>query len=183
MARPKSNRRPVWDYSEPAVYYVTISTHLRRHVFGEVRSSRIHLNDCGEIAHEEWERTSSLRTDAYVDHFIVMPDHVHALIVILAPGALRDDVLTGTGYRLSHAVIERRASRIPIGGRRPSSLASILRGYKSAVTSRIRMMKPELRTLWQPNYWDRVVRTEAEWAAFSAYISDNPRRWSEKYGC
>jgi REP element-mobilizing transposase RayT len=61
---------------------------------------------------------------------------------------------------------------------RPHSLASWASGFKSAVTSRIRKLwKKPHATVWQEDYFEHIIRDEAELLRIRDYILSNPARW------
>ena len=79
----QSRRRDDWDYTQSASYFVTICVRDRQCIFGQVETGRMSLNRYGRIAAEEWRRTEDRRDSVDVDVFIVMPNHVHGIVVIL----------------------------------------------------------------------------------------------------
>jgi REP element-mobilizing transposase RayT len=93
-----SRRTDDWDYTRPAAYFVTICTQDRACLFGAVRRGRMHLNVVGRIVAEEWRRSETIRDRVHLDAFIVMPNHLHGIVVFADP-----DVEAPTcprGYRL-----------------------------------------------------------------------------------
>jgi REP element-mobilizing transposase RayT len=96
---------------------------------------------------------------ARIDAFVVMPDHLHGILV------LRD-----------------YASRIPAVGRiRPGSLGTIVRSFKSVVASRINLLREvRFEGIWQRNYFDEIITTEADLDRARQYIRDNPARWDRR---
>jgi putative transposase len=81
------------DYTSAGAYFVTVCTHRREHLFGEVRDGRMVLNEFGDAVWWEWHRTEHVRPEVELDAFVVMPNHVHGIVVINADpapiGALR----------------------------------------------------------------------------------------------
>jgi putative transposase len=55
----------------------------------------------------------------------------------------------------------------------PTSLSAFVGGFKAAVSRRVG------QRIWQRSFYDRVIRNENEFEALTAYIADNPRRWTE----
>lgn len=72
-----------WDYSSPGYYFITIITHDRRHLFGEIAAGKMRLNQSGEIADDEWHKTGEIRDTVVLDEFDVMPNHIHGIIRLL----------------------------------------------------------------------------------------------------
>lgn len=127
------------------------------------------MNDCGLAAREEWLRTASLRAEIQLDAFVVMPNHLHGIVIIK-----NDTVVGATG----------RSPLRETGGRprgpTKRSLASFICGYKPTVTRRINILRdsPGAR-VWQRNYYERVIRDDDELARARAYITNNPARWAD----
>jgi hypothetical protein len=80
--RPESQRLRDWDYDEPAWYFVTICTHGRRPYFGQVIGGEVDLSAGGKIVAEEWLKTPKIRTHVALDEFVIMPNHLHGILVI-----------------------------------------------------------------------------------------------------
>ncbi|MFH0974868.1 MAG: hypothetical protein V1874_03700 [Spirochaetota bacterium] len=80
--RVPSARLKGWDYSFPGWYYLTICTANKECLFGEIRDRKMQLNPTGEIVRLEWERSFEIRKELAPDAYIIMPDHIHAIVVI-----------------------------------------------------------------------------------------------------
>lgn len=80
--RIESARLREWDYSNPWYYYVTVNTKNHIHHFGKVENEKMILNDLGLIVELEWLKTKLLRTNVELDYFVVMPNHLHGVIII-----------------------------------------------------------------------------------------------------
>jgi len=157
----RSIRLPEYDYSQPGGYYITILTHNRECLFGDVVDGKMVLNDAGKIVRDEWLKTAEIRTEIELDEFIVMPNHVHGIIFIV------------DGYRRGDPPV---APTKP--GPKPKSIGSIMAGFKSAVTKRINQMRNTSEfTVWQRNYWEHIIRDEHDLNRIREYIINNPLRW------
>jgi len=161
----RSIRLAGYDYSQPGAYFVTVVTQDRTSLFGEVVNGEMRLDICGRIATEEWQRTADIRPNVTIDVFVVMPNHIHGIIVI--------DGGRGTLQR-APTVAERFGKPIS------NSIPTIIRLFKSASTNRINEMRgaPGL-PVWQRNYYEHVIRDEGDLAAVRQYIVDNPERWAD----
>ena len=80
--RIESIRLPGYDYSQPGAYFITIVTHNRQCLFGEIVDGEMMRNEFGEIVKTEWQKTGALRPNIDVDAFIVMPNHLHGILII-----------------------------------------------------------------------------------------------------
>ena len=124
------------------------------------------LTEFGEIVHHEWFKAEEIRPRVRLnkDEFVVMPNHIHGVIWLL-----EGDV----GAR------RRRApTREQFGKPVPGSIPSIIRSFKSACTRRFNTLKGISGTsVWQRNYFEHIIRTEASLNKIRRYIQDNPERW------
>lgn len=80
--RIESNRLRGWDYSRGGVYYITIVTANQRCLFGDIVSDKIILNDFGTIVNDEWMKSFDIRQELFLDEYVVMPNHLHAIVMI-----------------------------------------------------------------------------------------------------
>jgi len=78
----RSIRLRGYDYTQPGAYYVTIVTQERECLFGEVVDGKMRLNRAGQVARREWERLPCRFPHIRLDAFIVMPNHIHGIIII-----------------------------------------------------------------------------------------------------
>jgi REP element-mobilizing transposase RayT len=123
----RSIRLPEYDYSQEGAYYVTICTRDRKCLFGEITDGQMKLNRYGEIASNEWIKTGELRPYVIPDVFVIMPNHIHGVLVITD-----DDHCRGTMHRAPTGASERFGK--PVAG----SLPTIIRCYAAAVTRQIK---------------------------------------------
>lgn len=167
--RRKSIRLAEYDYSREGAYFVTICTHGRKCLFGEVSNGRVGLNELGRVAAEEIERTEILRPGVVIDTYVVMPNHVHLIVVLCGENGDYPDT----------------AHRVPTGGRafgRPQagSLPAIIGAVKSAVTRRIGLMPGHGGgPVWQGRYYEHIIRNGASYEDIRRYILENPRCWPQ----
>jgi REP element-mobilizing transposase RayT len=173
----RSIRLPGYDYSSAGAYFVTLCTYGRDCLFGAVDGGTVRLNDYGLVARDEWLRTGEVRAEIELDAFVVMPNHIHGIVLIT------DDVGAKTvGAPAAGATGVGATGRSPLRPRGPAkrSLASFICGYKPAVTRRINLLRntPGAR-VWQRNYYERIIRDDDEAWRARAYINENPARWAE----
>ena len=143
-------------------YFVTICSLERERIFGEVRDGGTILSPTGLIVLEEWTRSASLRKELQLDAFVIMPNHLHGILLIHG-----DDKELG-------------ARRAPLQLKREKrSLGSFVAGFKSVVTARARKELGRGHTVWQRNYDERVIRNDNDLEMKRQYIANNPARWEE----
>lgn len=173
-----SIRLPEYDYSNFGIYFVTICTYQREHVFGEILNGKMILNNVGKIAEQYWLDIPKHYPKVVLDEFVVMPNHVHGLINIFDVG---DDVQTAGAQMAAGAqdlVPLRRTLQLQNKFQKiiPRSLGAIVRGYKIGVTKWCRNNNI-IYAVWQRNYHERIVRTDRELNNVRQYILNNPANW------
>lgn len=164
MHNRRSIRLKEFDYTQPGAYFVTVCTWRRENLFGEVVEGEVRLNERGYIVRECWNEIPEHFLQVDLDAFVVMPNHIHGIIVIKG----NDDVVGAT-----HASPLHRKS-----GPRPKSLGAMVGSFKSATARRIHGESGETG-IWQRNFYERVIRDEKEWDLMRRYIEYNPDNWEQ----
>jgi REP element-mobilizing transposase RayT len=80
--RVESARLKGWDYASNAIYFVTICAYERMDYFGEIKNRTMILNDVGMIAKKLWTEIPKHFSFVRLDEYVVMPDHIHGIVVI-----------------------------------------------------------------------------------------------------
>ena len=149
LHRRVSIRLRGYDYTWAGVYFVTICTHEKRCLLGEIVEGEMCLNEAGRLAAEALaslpERFPSLKVDCSV----VMPNHAHAILCLGGP-----------------------LDSLPV------ALGEIVRSWKAKSARAIRL-GPDPSFGWQRNYYERILRDEEESDQVRRYIAENPLRWQE----
>jgi putative transposase len=88
--QPRPNRKSIrlkgYDYTRPGAYFVTICAHHRKPVFGRVEGDKVILNEFGIIAENEWIRSADVCQELGCVEHIVMPNHLHGIVMIADVG-------------------------------------------------------------------------------------------------
>jgi len=84
--RRKSIRCASHDYSAPGAYFLTICTHGRTPLFGQKCAGRMIQTDAGRHLERTWQELATDFPDVVLDEFVVMPDHVHGIVMIADMG-------------------------------------------------------------------------------------------------
>jgi REP element-mobilizing transposase RayT len=92
--RVKSNRMPGWNYAGNGFYFITLVTQNRVCYLGHIEDSRMVLSDIGKIVETEWYRSFELRDELNLDEWIMMPNHIHAIVTIQDPDPQQQSVET-----------------------------------------------------------------------------------------
>ena len=148
MALPnrKLPRLSGFDYSSEHYYFVTICTKDKKCIFGEPNE----LNTLGKLVESELLGISEHYDGIAIDKYVVMPNHVHAIIIIGCDGV-------------------ERASPFP-------TLSTVVGEYKSGVTRIIHEKYPGLE-VWQKSFFDSIIRNDKAYLEICKYIDENPIKW------
>jgi len=169
----KSPRLRDYDYGQSGAYFVTICTYQREHLFGEIVDQQMRLSAMGSIAYDLWHTIPDHHPQVELDAFVVMPNHIHGIIVVGTPRAASGD--ENDGRWADRARQTDRARPVPT-----ESLGTIIGAYKSAVTRTINeVMGLTAPIVWQKRYHDHIIRNEQDLNRIRAYIADNPARWMD----
>jgi len=162
----RSIRLPGYDYASPGGYFVTICVYGRQNLFGHVADHIMHINQMGEIVAREWLRSENVRCEIKMDEWIVMPNHMHAIVII------QNNPVGATGRSPLHDTHQPQ-------GCAKHSLGSLIAGFKSSVTKQINALRqtPSI-PVWQRNYYEHIIRSEPELNRIRRYIRDNPGNWA-----
>lgn len=80
--RIQSHRRPNWDYSDNAMYFITLVTQNRECKLGEISKGEMTFSDWGDIVNNEWLKSFEIRQELFLDEYIIMPNHLHAIVIL-----------------------------------------------------------------------------------------------------
>lgn len=167
----RSIRLKGYDYSQAGAYFITICCHNREHRFGKIENGEMRLNEMGQIAYNEWLKTPQLRLNVSLDVFVVMPNHLHGIIVINGRGELNSPSPGSSDGNI------RGEFDSPL--RSPTNnIGAIVRGYKSAVTKQLNLINTG-GPVWQRNYYENIIRNAESYQRIANYIVNNPTKWNE----
>jgi len=164
----RSIRLPSYDYASVGAYFATVCAHDRARIFGEVADGAMHLARIGNIVDECLKAIPEHFENVIVDAAIVMPNHVHVILVI----AKRDERARGITGASGNGMATRRF--IAPG---PGSVGTILGTFKAAATREVNQPRVKGFILWQRSFYERVIRNDREMNAFREYIELNPLNW------
>jgi REP element-mobilizing transposase RayT len=155
--RRNSLRLRDFDYSRVGVYSITICTHGRVPLLGEVIDGVMHLSEAGRVVKTVWEDLPNHYPYIELDEFQIMPEHVHPILAIVRPRVDADE----TRRRMLVPLIMGRLKAVSAKG------INDLRGT------------PGVR-IWQRGYHDQIVYNEKHLARARTYVALNPRRYRGK---
>lgn len=173
--RTTSFRLEGYNYAWAGAYFITICTLHRAHFFGRVVKGKVELSPVGKIVEEEWLKSPDIRPDMslHLDEFVVMPNHFHGILIIGNNEYNRDTMHNNSGDILQCVSTPYKNQFGP----QKKNLASIIRGFKSAVSIRARKINPAFG--WQSLYYERIIRDRRAWLTIANYIKNNPFNWQE----
>ncbi len=151
----KRNRLPHFDYSQAGWYYVTICVYRMEKCLGEVRNNKLIPNSSGRIVIQTWQDLPNHYSNCYLDKFVLMPNHLHGIIIIS---------YVGNGFKPFPTTY---------------SLSEIVRGFKTFSSRQIHEQLNQNYFRWQKSFYDHVIRNEKSLWEIRRYIEDNPRKWQE----
>ena len=151
--RRKTMRLQEYDSSQAGGYFITICTHEKECLFGEVVDGEVQLNEIGRIVKSEWLKTEEIRDNVSTDEFVIMPNHVHGILFI-------DEPAERFGQPTSNLI------------------PTINRSFKAAIIKQINELRnTPVVPVWQRSFYDRIVRNDDELNKIREYILNNPLKW------
>ena len=131
------------------------------------------LSEIGKIANKYWNEIPKHFPFVKLDAFVVMPNHVHGIIIIDKPdGGLVNVDTQNFAYLPSSQPHTKNKF-----GPQSKNLASIIRGYKIGVTKNAK--KTDANWAWQSRYYDHIIRNNISFERIRNYILENPIKWNE----
>jgi REP element-mobilizing transposase RayT len=176
--RRRSLRLQGYDYTRAGAYFVTICAQDKACLFGNVVDECVCLSDAGHMLARLWNDIPARFADVEIDAFVVMPNHVHGIVVL--QDAANRAATTGATTRVAPTEGNVVGATLVVA----PALGDVVAAFKSVTTVHyIRGAKtmgwPAFRRrLWQRNYYEHVVRDEKALDRIRRYIDENPARWA-----
>ncbi len=173
----RSIRLRNFDYSSAGAYFITICAHERESVFGNLVDGVMRLNDWGLIVRECWGHLPNHFLHVGLDECIVRPNHIHGIIIL--NNGLHD---VGARFIAPEFGVKKGAmNQNNLGAiNRAPTIGEIVRAFKARCTHAINQTRqPPGGSVWQRNYYERVIRDDRELNNIRQYIEDNPRKWAD----
>ncbi len=188
--RIKSTRLPNWDYGSDGAYFITVCTKNREYFLGEINNGEMQLSEIGEMANKYWYEIPQHFPFVKLDKFVVMPNHIHGIIIIdksddttVDDTTVDDTTVETQNFASLQPSIQPSIQPSPPSqiknkfGPQSKNLASIIRGYKIGVTKNAKKINPLWQ--WQPRFYDHIIRNDAEHQRIKNYIINNPKNWND----
>jgi REP element-mobilizing transposase RayT len=197
----RSIRLRGYDYTRSGAYYITVCTHDRLPLFGDVVNRVMMPIAMGHIVQRCWDAIPEHMPMVVCDAFVVMPNHVHGIIVITGAVAGASSVdhgsslVGGVGAANSRPLRDPGPADDPIDPPPPdgtdtphrppiaimvkNSLGHIMQTFKAAVSRQALRdgLMPRGTPIWQRGYYERIIRDDGEHDRIARYIADNPANW------
>jgi len=162
MRKRKHIRLTGFDYSSPNAYFITICVKNFLPLFGEIRNCIVGFSEIGNIAAIYMQNIPELRSNIEVDEFIIMPNHLHCILIIIEnkEADIRKEKVARFGQ--------------PVEG----SISVIINQYKGAVKKWCNNNRFE-NFKWQSKFYDHIIRDKKSYNTIKNYILNNPPNWQQ----
>ncbi|MBX0327210.1 transposase, partial [Oscillochloris sp. ZM17-4] len=134
----RSIRLRGYDYSQPGAYFVTINVQGRLPLLGSIEMGAMQHSPAGMMAAAQWQALPERFAHVTLDVWVVMPDHIHGIILLHSNAAQPGPALGGV-----------------IGAFKSLTTHAYIQGVET------QGWPPFPGRLWQRNYYERIVRDEA----------------------
>jgi putative transposase len=174
--RIPSARLQTWDYGSNGAYFITICTQHRKHYFGNIQNETFIPTDIGALAIKYWMEIPSHFPFVELGNFVVMPNHIHGIIIISkhTVETLQCNVSTGDADTPDKSdKNEKMANISPKSG----TISTIIRSYKSIVSKHAHQLHAEFA--WQPRFYDHIIRNAQAYNNIHHYIANNVLNWEK----
>ena len=166
----RSIRLRGYDYARPGAYFVTLCAKNRECLFGKIVEGKMQLNEMGRIVASCWEWLAEQYGYVELDEWVVMPNHLHGIIVVNS-----GDAAAGRGASRRAPTKPQHVMSIP---NKIKPLGQLIGAFKIVSTPRINEFRgtPGMG-IWQRNYHEHIIRDIDELNRIRAYITANPEQW------
>ena len=169
----RSTRLKEYDYSQAGAYFVTVCAKDRECLFGDIVDGEMRLNDAGFMIQKWWHESANKFKNIELDESVIMPNHFHGIIVIVGAA------LCGRPDNNVQPLRKGQPHRVA------PTLGNIVDWFKTMSTNEyIRNIRqynwpPFNSKLWQRNYYEHVIRNDADLDRIRRYIAENPMKWGD----
>jgi putative transposase len=176
----RSIRLPGYDYAAAGAYFVTICVRSGECLLGEVVDSEMQLNEWGQIVAEAWQWLGEQYAYVSLDASVIMPNHIHGILVIREHAPLYDTVGGGSGAAPTMPSTPAPPSTATRTQVKRKPLGRLVGAFKTVSTKQINRRRDVPGVpFWQRNYWEHIVRNDRALNRIRRYIASNPARWAE----
>ncbi len=163
----KNHRLKNYDYGKYGYYYVTICTLNRENILSNVieqNGATVSIPTAlGIKIIEYWNNIELLNENVKVDKYILMPNHIHGIIIIE-----NQELCLNEDKKYSFEILEKKDRR---------SLQGLVKDFKSVTTRYYKKMFDVNTSLWQESFYDEIINKQNQYEKVCKYIEDNPLNW------
>lgn len=151
------------DYPQTETYFITLCTHKRECLFGDIVAGKMRLNHLGEVVADEWQKFFEACSELNLHYWVIMPNHIHGIV-----GAIDPPV----------EVPPHHAPKLELAPRQSHSLRNFIATFKEIATNRLHPLRnrPDL-PLWQQEVDQHIIPHRFAFHTFHQYITTNPHAW------
>ena len=167
-----------YDYSQPGAYFVTLCALKKQCIFGKVQGADVELSQFGEMVRACWLWLGKHYDCVFLDEWILMPNHLHGIIVIqeLNENGAGRQVPRYPGDSVRSDAFRGGSRTAPTTRGKP--LGSLIGAFKTVSTRRVNELRgTPSAVLWPRNYYDHIVRNDVELGQIRQYVRTNPLMW------
>jgi putative transposase len=203
--RIPSARLQSWDYGANGAYFITICTQNREHFFGEIVDTSnvetqliaslhemhpiMQLNELGQLAEKYWLEIPNHFPFVELGNFVVMPNHIHGILMIDKMDTPTVDVLNVVETRLIASLQSQSPQSQPnlteinggfAGNKNPmfhDNISRTIRWYKGRCSFEMRKIHADFA--WQSRFHDHIIRDAQSFETIQNYIANNPLNWEK----
>jgi REP element-mobilizing transposase RayT len=164
--RIETTRLKDYDYSSNGAYFITLCADKFKQYFGKIENERVFLSVSGVFAEQCWREIPDHFPFIQIDEFVIMPNHVHGIIII--DSAPCRDVAGNVSTEIKNDGMSKISPK-------KGTISSVIRSYKSAVTKAGNANKLPFK--WQSGFYEHVIRNNDDLQLTREYIVNNPMKW------
>ncbi len=137
------------------------------------------LNERGSIVEKVWIEIPDHFTNVTLDDFIVMPNHVHGIVIISDVGVIHAGAIhelpRQRDPKYKNATQQDALERNSPIARRRMTLPMVIGFYKMNTAKAINIANDTRGTpVWQRNYYEHIIRNQDSLIRIRRYIQENP---------
>ena len=186
--RIPSARHQNWDYGTNGAYFITICTKDRQHFFGECADGKMKLSTLGAIVQGGrrsafWYEIPKHFPFIELGEFIVMPNHIHGVLILnknendIVPVETGHCPVSTNDVSTIKSDLDKTIGQKRFRNQGKDTISSIIGSYKSICSKHIHTAFPHLNFDWQTRFWDNIIRDDEVFSTISQYIINNPKNW------
>ena len=190
-----SIRLQSYDYAQVGAYFITICSHRRQCLFGEIHDGQMRVNPAGTMVQQNWEALSERFPFIVTDSFVIMPNHLHGVVCLTEQDVATSGPISTSGPNEDEQIRGGRTQGSPLQasaeeyrhpqGTQNGTVGRVMQAFKSITTYQYTQgvkqsgWRPFEVRVWQRNYYEHIIRHEEALSGIREYIAANPANWAE----